>query len=94
MIENCKTIVANMRRCVRNHQSANIGGGLFGPAEIGAAADKIDSACDLLVALESIIAAENHGRMITANEMDGYGQGCTLKHCAPKRISQPHEDRR
>ena len=71
MIENCKTIVANMRRCVRNHQSANIGGGLFGPAEIGAAADKIDSACDLLVALESIIAAENHGRMITANEMDG-----------------------
>lgn len=55
MIDNCKTIAINMRHCARNRQSAKIGGGLFGPAELGAAADKIDAACDLLAALEAII---------------------------------------
>jgi hypothetical protein len=52
MIYNCRTIAINMRKCARDHQSANIGGGLFGPPELGAAANKIDAACDLLEALE------------------------------------------
>ena len=55
MIDNCITIAINMRKCARDHQSANIGGGLFDPSELGAAANKIETACDLLAALEAMV---------------------------------------
>ena len=51
MNENCKTIAANMRHAARNRQSATIGGGIFGPAELAAAADRLDVSRELLEAV-------------------------------------------
>lgn len=51
------TIVANLKHAARNGETAKIGGGLFGPAELKDAAHRIECYPILLEALERLSLA-------------------------------------
>lgn len=42
MHENVKTFVANLRRAIRNHETVDVGGGLFKPEELQAVVDALE----------------------------------------------------
>lgn len=49
------TIAANMRRAARDRQTVEIGGGLFDPAELTAAAGQLEAFPELLAALKNAL---------------------------------------
>ena len=51
-----------MRYAARNNLSAEIGGGVFGPKELAAAAERLDSAGDLVDALARFAKAIEQGK--------------------------------
>lgn len=51
------TLIANLRHAARNHETVNIGGGEFGPAELLAAADAFT---DMLFSLQDLLAMPDY----------------------------------
>lgn len=68
-----ETLTANMRHAIKTGTPANIGGGIFSPAELAEVLPIIAAAPDLLAALRAIIGdkpVDRYGYFAAYNAMD------------------------